>query len=110
MPLQYFNPDTPGPKYYPTGAPELNPGNNAYGPTVARSFGVDSGPSFPNSVGPNLAPGPGSSGVHTGGGYTNPYDKITNPTTGRKVSIHTRKGKEVLSQYVTAYRNLHNYQ
>ena len=109
MPLQYYNPDTPGPRYYPTGAPELNPGSNAYGPSVAVSHGMSSGPAFPRSIGPNLAPSPNSSNLHTGGGGVNPYDKITNPATGRKVSIHTKKGKEVLSHYVSAYRNLNSY-
>ena len=109
MPMQYYNPNAKVPAYYPTGSPELTPQANAYGPTVAVSHGVGSGNAFPNSVGPNLAPAPRSSGLHTGGAYADPFDRITNPTTGRKVSIYSKKGKEVLSNYVNAYRNLNSY-
>lgn len=109
MPLRYFDPDANVPAYYATGSPQLTCAPTAYGPYKAVSHGVASGPGFPRSVGPNLAPAPDASNLQTGGGYTSPYDKITNPATGRRVSIYTKKGKEVLSQYVNTYRNIHSY-
>jgi len=68
MPIQYYGGTLP--RYFPEGSKELIPANGAYGPTVARSFGVydkalTCGPS--RSTAPNLAPFPNSSGIQTGG-------------------------------------------
>ena len=96
MPIQYFDPKNKVPMYYPDGAPQLKLPNNAYGETIAVSFGVPTGKAFPNSVGPNLAPYPNNSNLQTGGSL---YNKIVNPETGRKVNINGPIGRKVLKKY-----------
>merc|ERR1711934_533336 len=66
FPIQYFGGKLD--RYYQMGSPELVPKNNAYGETIATSFGKNV-PSLyaKNMVGPNLAPFPDSSGIQTGG-------------------------------------------
>ena len=95
MPLRYFNPKSNVPSYYPTGSPQLETGNSAYGPNVAVSYGVPTGEGFNRMNGPNLGPFPDSTKTQTGG-----YSKIVNPITGRKVSIYSKTGKNVIRTYL----------
>lgn len=102
MPSAYYNPGD-NTHYYPTGSSELTShGNNAYGPHHAVSYGAP-GPSS-NFTGPNYAgyspQHPHSTALQTGGSH--PYDRIVNPETGRRVSIYTKKGREVLRNYAAA--------
>ena len=66
FPIQYFGGKLN--RYFPAGSPQLVPKRNAYGETIATSFGKNV-PSLyaKNMVGPNLAPFPDSSGIQTGG-------------------------------------------
>ena len=101
LPIQWFKPGSKMTQYYPAGSPQLNPGNSAYGPTVAVDMGNTTGASHKGFVGPNygpMSPKSQTSGLMTGGG--NPYNSIVNPFTGRKCSIFSKTGKEVLSYYV----------
>jgi len=100
MPIQYFNPDAQTPAYYPRGSEILNQQyQSAYGPIDAVNT------THPNScmtqMGPNLAPfSPYNevTGTQTGGNGV--YDMITNPLTGRKVSIRSKLGQQVLNNYI----------
>jgi len=73
MPIQYFGGELN--RYFPEGSPYLKPLPNAYGPTIARSFGTSDKILTPyNLTSPNLAPfGLGSRGenlscgIQTGG-------------------------------------------
>lgn len=101
MPIQYFDPKASVPAYYHAGHHLLKPGNTAYGPSSAVSYGEPTG--FGKGLtGPNLAPYPNSTKTQTGG--SSPYDKIVNPATGRKVSLFSKKGREVLGNYLNAYQ------
>ena len=62
LPAEYFGKGSG--RYYAAGSPELGPFNTAYGQSLATSFGTYGS----QSTGPNLAPGPDSSGMQTGGG------------------------------------------
>ena len=92
MPMQYYNPDYKS--TYAANPPALEP--SAYGKSYAVSHGISS---FNNMVGPNLGPSPGASGLQTGG-MDHLYSKITNPDSGRKVSIYSSVGKRVLKNYL----------
>ena len=55
----------------------------------------------PSSI-PSSVPSAPSSSTPSGGGRNvnvNIYDRIKNPDTNRLVSIHSRKGKEILNKY-----------
>ena len=99
LPIRYFNPNQSVPKYYPSGSPQLDTGNSAYGPNVGVSYGVSTGEGFNRMNGPNLGPYPNSTKTQTGG-----FNKIVNPDTGRKVSIHSKTGKQVLKSYIRALK------
>jgi hypothetical protein len=97
MPIQYFDPKATVPAYYPAGHHSLKPGNSAYGPISAVSYGEPTGheKAF---TGPNLAPYPNSTKTQTGG--SSPYNNIINPATGRKVSLFSKKGRDILGNYL----------
>ena len=102
LPIQWFNPKSTMTNYYPTGSPHLRPGASAYGPTVAVDLGNRTGNNHPGMVGPNygpMSPKSPTSGLMTGGS-DNPYNTIVNPFTGRKCSIFSKTGRNVLSYYV----------
>ena len=69
--------------------------SSSYGSQSAVSYGVESSPGM---VGPDMGPSPGASGTQTGG--ANPFLKIVNPATGRKVSIHSKVGREVINGFL----------
>lgn len=101
LPIQWFKPGSQMTKYYPSGSPQLKPGASAYGPTVAVDMGHSTGNTHKGHVGPNygpMSPKSPSSGLMTGGG--NPYNSIVNPFTGRKCSIFSKTGRDVLAYYV----------
>ncbi len=100
MPIQYFDPNAEVPHYYSKGDSHLNTGNNAYGVYRPVSYGEPTGPGFKGYTGPNLGPYPHSTKTQTGGKSV--YDSIVNPETGRKVSIFTKKGRNILEQYLNA--------
>ena len=99
MPIQYYDPNAKVPAYYPKGDSHLNNGNTAYGVYRPVSFGEPTGSGFKGYTGPNLAPYPNSTKTQTGGAI---YNTITNPESGRKVSIFTKKGRQILENYVQA--------
>ena len=91
LPSEYFG-NTSG-RYFETGSSQLNIGDSAYGPNIATSRGVVINPL---SMGPDLGPTNHNS-LQTGGKRV--FDYIVNPETNRKVSIHTRLGKNILLNY-----------
>ena len=98
-PIQWFNPDAKVPAYYKPGDEVLTRQyQSAYGPISAVST------TQPNScmteMGPNLAPFSPYEDVSamTGGGQS--FETIVNPLTNRKVSIHSRLGKQILKEYI----------
>ena len=101
MPIQYYDPLADVPHYYSKGDHHLNNANTAYGPYSAVSFGEPTGVGFKGFTGPNLAASPNNTKTMTGGGSV--YDTIVNPATGRKVSLFTKKGRDVLENYLNAY-------
>lgn len=95
MPSEYFGKDSG--RYFEQGSPELNMSDSAYGKNIPTSRGTIIGE---NLMGPELGP-TSHSGIQTGG-----FNKITNPATGRKVSIHGKIGQSVLKKYVKElYKN-----
>jgi hypothetical protein len=92
LPSEYFG-NTSG-RYFEPGSSQLNISDSAYGPNIATSRGI---PINPLSMGPNLGPTNHTS-LQTGGKHV--YDYIVNPETNRKVSIHTRLGKNILLNYL----------
>jgi hypothetical protein len=94
FPSEYFG--TESGRYFPEGSPELQLGPSAYGVNVPTSRGVLISPEL---SGPDLAAA-NHIGIQTGGKKTNPFEFIVNPETNRKVSIHSRVGKQILSNYL----------
>ena len=94
FPSEYFGTDSG--RYFPEGSPELQLGPSAYGVNVPTSRGILMTPEL---SGPDLAAA-NHSGIQTGGKKTNPFEFIVNPETNRKVSIHSRVGKKILSNYL----------
>ena len=74
--------------------------NSSYGPIISVSYGNKTGDSFPNYIGPNLAPYPYSSNLQTGG---NKYSYITDPITNKKFSIFSNQGNYIINQYVEKF-------
>jgi hypothetical protein len=108
FPIQWFNPGAQVPAYYPAGNEMLTKQyQSAYGPINAVNT------TQPNAcgteMGPNLAPfSPYEdlSGIMTGGSQQQQqqqqqsFQQIVNPLTGRKVSIRSRLGQQILQQYL----------
>ncbi len=100
-PIQWFNPGATVPAYYPSGSEILTKEYlTAYGPissvntTQANAAGTE--------MGPNLAPfSPYEdlSGIMTGGAQRS-FQQIVNPLTGRRVSIRTKLGQQIIKQYI----------
>lgn len=124
LPAEVFG--TNSGRYHPTGAAALNITDSAWGANVPTSRGTVIAD---NLMGPDLGP-TRHSGMQTGGARRkskknnnrrrspnkaknnnrrrsqrnqkggNPFQKITNPETGRSVSIHGAVGKKVLMNYL----------
>tara|TARA_B100000242_G_scaffold289711_1_gene259933 strand:- start:4653 stop:5084 length:432 start_codon:yes stop_codon:yes gene_type:complete len=124
LPAEVFG--TNSGRYHPTGAAALNITDSAWGANVPTSRGTVIAD---NLMGPDLGP-TRHSGMQTGGARKkskknnnrrrspnkankknrrrsqrnqqggNPFQKITNPETGRAVSIHGAVGKKVLMNYL----------
>ena len=124
LPAEVFG--TNSGRYHPTGAAALNITDSAWGANVPTSRGTVIAD---NLMGPDLGP-TRHSGMQTGGARRkskknnnrrrspnkaknnnrrrsqrnqkggNPFQKITNPETGRAVSIHGAVGKKVLMNYL----------
>ena len=124
LPAEVFG--TNSGRYHPTGAAALNITDSAWGANVPTSRGTVIAD---NLMGPDLGP-TRHSGKQTGGARRksknnsnrrrspnrannknrrrsqrnqkggNPFQKITNPETGRAVSIHGAVGKKVLMNYL----------
>ena len=101
FPKEYYTGKSCG-NYFEDNHPNLSPKFHANGPGVAVSQGVPTGHGFDNHVGPNLDKYAYKDNcVHQHGGmHENPYLKIVNPATNRKVSIYSAKGKSVLKNYL----------
>ena len=78
-------------KYYADGDPNLIIGDSAYGQNLATSRGISIGN---NMTGPDLGP-TNHSGLQTGG-----YSVIKNPVNGGFVNLKSKKGKNILKQYL----------
>lgn len=102
FPIQWFNPEAKVPAYYPAGSEMLTKQyQSAYGPINAVNT------TQPNAcgteMGPNLAPfSPYEdlSGIMTGGAAQQAFQQIVNPLTGRKVSVRSKLGQQILKQYL----------
>jgi len=82
LPSEYFGSDSG--RYYKPGSPELQLEPSAYGPNNVKNR--------------SIGPAPNHSNLQTGGGI---YNKIINPETGRRVSVTSKKGKQIISNYIT---------
>jgi hypothetical protein len=98
-PLQWFNPSATVPGYYAPGSEMLTKQySSAYGPINAVSMGTVN--ACGTEMGPNLAPfNPyqNVSGIMTGGSL---YKQIVNPLNGQRVNIRSKKGQQILRQYL----------
>jgi hypothetical protein len=88
MPLQYFVPDANVPRYYPAGHQMLGHNPNALPPKACyMSHGFE-----PHN------PYVKTTAIQTGGAEN--WQFITNPETNRKVNVHSKKGKQVVTNYL----------
>ena len=111
LPAEVFG--TNSGRYHPTGASALNMSGSAWGANVPTSRGTIIAD---NLMGPELG-ATKHSGMQTGGARRksknnnrrrsqknqnggNPFQKITNPETGRAVNIHGAIGRKVLMNYL----------
>jgi hypothetical protein len=100
-PIQWFNPGAKVPTYYPSGSEILTKEYlTAYGPI--RAVNTTQANATGTEMGPNLAPfSPYEdlSGIMTGGAQRS-FQQIVNPMTGRRVSIRTKLGQQIIKQYI----------
>jgi hypothetical protein len=100
-PIQWFNPGATVPTYYPTGSEILTRQyQTLHGPISAVS--TTQANAAGTEMGPNLAPfSPYDdlSGIMTGGAQRS-FQHIVNPINGRKVSIRSKLGKQIIKQYI----------
>ena len=100
-PIQWFNPGATVPTYYPSGSEILTRQyQSAYGPINAVNT------TQPNAAGTEMGPDLGAfnpyedlSGIMTGGAQRS-FQHIVNPTTGLRVNIRTKLGRQILQQYI----------
>lgn len=99
MPIQYFNPDSKVPAYYPSGNEMLTKQYvsglgpvNAVNTTQPNACGTE--------MGPSLAPFSPYEDVSmmTGGGSA--FKQIVNPLTNRKVNVKSKLGQQIINQYI----------
>ena len=102
-PIQWFNPASKVPAYYPDGHEMLTKTyQTAYGPS--NPVNTTTANSCLTEMGPNLGPfNPYDGGVSqtmTGGGNTSLFETIVNPITNRKVSVNSKLGRQILGNYM----------
>jgi hypothetical protein len=99
MPIQYFNPQSKVPAYYPSGHEMLTKQYvsglgpvNAVNTTQPNACGTE--------MGPSLAPFSPYEDVSmmTGGGAA--FKHIVNPLTNRKVNVNSKLGQKIIKQYI----------